>query len=245
MEKVVKSKVVGGILSSLYPQDFTCNYCGKELTKPTRSGLCEECDSKLPYNNGNICECCGSPFDSETDYCLTCQNNKRYFEFARSPLIYKDSARRLIYDYKFKNKRYLAKYFVNLMVDTYLKYPYTSDMVCFVPISKKRMVERGYNQSELLAKEFANRLKLELSSALEKIKETDDQVGLSGKERAKNLEGAFVCNGNVKGKNILLIDDVLTTGSTVSECSKVLLKSGAKSVRVLVVASVDQKLYLA
>lgn len=245
-QKIVKNKLVGGILNSLYPLDFTCNYCGKELKNPTRSGLCAECDSKLEYNNAGVCVCCGRPLDSETDYCLTCQNNKRYFEFARSPLVYDGISRKLIYQFKFNNKKYLAKYFSKLMVDTFLSNPFTVDCITFVPVSKSRFASRGYNQSELLATEIGSILKLEVVDSITKIKETKDQVGLSGKERSENLKGAFKVDKKlVKGKNILLVDDVLTTGNTASECSRVLLNAGAKSVEVLTIASVEEKLYLA
>ena len=244
-EKLQQNKVCKSLINSLYPMDFTCNNCGRELPVATRSGLCKECDSKLEYNNGQICVTCGVKTNSETNYCLSCQNNKRYFQFARSPLIYTGTTRKLIKNFKFAGKRYLSTYFVNLMVDTYLDNPFTCDTVCEVPISKSRMVERGFNQSELLAKDIAKRLKLNHCSALEKVKDTVDQVGLSSLERKKNLEGAFACIKDVKGKNILLVDDVLTTGSTASECSKILLKAGAKSVEVLTIASVEEKIYLA
>lgn len=244
-EKLEENKYFCKVIHALYPLDFSCNNCGMELAKPTRSGLCDSCNDKLEYNNGGICITCGRKTESETNYCLSCQNNKRYFEFCRSPLVYTGTARKLIKNYKFAGKRYLAPYFVNLMVDTYLDNPYTCDAVCSVPISKLRMVERGFNQSEIIAKQLAKRLKLEYVDALVKVRETSDQVGLSATERTKNLAGAFKVDKDVKGKNILLIDDVLTTGSTASECSRVLLKAGAKSVKVLVIASVEEKIYLA
>lgn len=240
-DKIVKNRAINGILNGLYPQDFTCNYCNKELESPTRSGLCNECERKLKYNDKGICLTCGRPLDSETNYCLSCQNTKRYFEFSRSPLVYDGVARKLIYQFKYNNKRYLAKYFASLMVDTFLDNPYTVDCITYVPASKSRLVSRGFNQSELLANELGEKLKLDVVCALTKIKETSDQVGLSGKERADNLEGAFKVDKDiVKGKNILLVDDVLTTG----ECSRVLLNAGARSVKVLVVATVEEKLYL-
>lgn len=244
-EKIVKNRVVNGILNGLYPLDFTCNYCNKEMENPSRSGLCSDCEKELKYNDNGICITCGRPLDSETNYCLSCQNTKRYFEFARSPLVYDGICRKLIYQFKFNNKKYLAKYFASLMVDTFLSNPYTVDLITYVPVSKSKLVSRGYNQSELLAKELGEKLKIDVLSAITKNKETVDQVGLSGKERAENLRGAFAVSKElVKGKNILLVDDVLTTGSTCNEVSRMLVNAGAKSVKVLVIASVEERIYL-
>lgn len=244
-EKAEKNKAIKCTLNGIFPEDITCNYCGKELSKKSRSGLCDECLQKLRKNDGRICVTCGRPFDSETDYCLGCQNNERFFEFCRSPLVYEGIAKELMHAFKFGGKRYLAKYFVSFMIDTYLDNPFNCDVVIAVPISKRKYLERGYNQSELLAKELANRLNIEYDdSLLKKIKDTKNQVGLGKKERIENLRGAFLASKEVKGKTVLLIDDVLTTGSTVNECSKELMKKGANSVQVITATSVEEKYYM-
>ncbi len=245
-DKAESKKAVKSVVNSVFPEGITCNYCAKELNKPSRSGLCDECYEKLRKNDGRICISCGRPFDSETDYCLGCQNNERYFEFCRSPLVYEGIAKELIHAFKFKNKRYLGKYFVGFMIDTYLDNPFNIDVVVPVPISKKRYIERGYNQSEILAKDFASRLNLDYDdSLLVKVKETKNQVGLGRRERIENLKDSFSASNEVKGKVVLLIDDVLTTASTVNECSRELLKKGAKSVEVITATSVEEKYYMA
>lgn len=243
--KLEDNAVYRGAINSLFPLDFTCNVCGKEMINPSKSGLCPDCEKNLRYNDGDICLVCGRPHSSETDYCLECQNNERVFEFSRSPLIYDGIAKDLIWKFKFFNARYLAKYFCQLMADTYNKFPYKTDVVVSVPISKSRLITRGYNQSELLAKGLSNMLGLDFQpDGLVKIKDTPDQVGLTKAERMENLDKAFVANKEiVKGKNVLLIDDVLTTGSTANECAKSLLKVGATNVQVLVIATVEQKVY--
>ena len=118
------------------------------------------------------------------------------------------------------------------------------DIVVPIPLAKKRYQKRGYNQSELLAKVVAHELNIDFCPhSLVKIKETEIQSMLSGKsEREKNIKGAFAIQGdNLKSKRILLIDDVQTTGSTIEECSKVLLKQGkAKSVFPWVFAKVEE-----
>lgn len=113
------------------------------------------------------------------------------------------------------------------------------DLVVSVPLSRGRLKERGFDQSLLLAKGFARRSALKLGEGvLEKVKETPPQVGLSGKERRQNLRGAFAVKEPeaVKGKKVLVVDDVFTTGATLSEVSKVLLKAGAKEVFAITVA---------
>ena len=111
-----------------------------------------------------------------------------------------------------------------------------ADMVTFVPLSEKSYSERGYNQSELLAKEVAKNLSVSFQPLLKKIRETEKQHLLSASKRRTNLENAFCLNGNadiINGKTIILCDDIKTTGYTFYICSEMLLKSGAKDVYCL------------
>ena len=112
------------------------------------------------------------------------------------------------------------------------------DLITAVPISKKRMKERGYNQSELIARKIAKIMEVPYMNLLLKNQETKRQSELSRIERMINIQNSFDFNNkyDIKGKKILLIDDVFTTGSTVNECSKVLKKSGSTSIEVAVIA---------
>ena len=110
------------------------------------------------------------------------------------------------------------------------------DCVCFVPSTRRRIKERGYNQAELLALLASRDLGVPLSHSLTKTIKTPDQDTLDGQGRRKNLVGAFECTREVAGSKVLLVDDVLTTGSTVRECASVLLDAGARSVFALVAA---------
>lgn len=113
------------------------------------------------------------------------------------------------------------------------------DILAFVPISRRRKAWRGFNQSEVLARELGRKLNKPIFLELKKTKETKTQVGLGKRDREKNLLSAFSCDDwekRLKGKRILLIDDVATTGATIIECAKTLKKSGAKSVAALVLA---------
>lgn len=230
---------------NLFVDRHNCLLCDKELGHHFASGLCEKCNNNLIDASGNICNKCGRIQNNEADFCITCQNSKRYFDFARSSYVYVESAQKLVYGLKFGNKRYYAKYMARLMADTYLNCNFDCDLVVAVPLSKKRQAVRGYNQSALLAKHIAKILKLELDKgSLVKIKDTAEQARKSGKERELNVLNAYNIEkkSNVRGRKILLIDDVLTTGATASEVSRILYKAKAKSVQALTFASTKYKL---
>ena len=117
-----------------------------------------------------------------------------------------------------------------------------ADLIVPVPLSEKRRAQRGFNQSEMIGRSFAKKTGIPIGpGALMKIRHTAQQVGLNAEERRENLSGAFAAEEvMVKGKRILLLDDVMTTGSTFAECSAVLLKAGAGSVKCLSVATASE-----
>ncbi|MDE6302861.1 MAG: ComF family protein [Clostridia bacterium] len=227
---------------ALFPDDITCDICGEELTAYTRYKLCAECAFKIPFTGEHICLSCGVSMSDEADYCLRCENSDFKFMLNRAPMIYDGEAKSLIYAMKFGGKRYLAKTIGAMMADEFIKRKMSADIVMYVPMTEAEEKSRGFNQSELLAREVADRLNMPLLPALVKVKETSAQKHLTGKEREDNLDGAFVCTFNqVKGRRMLLIDDVFTTGATANACTKALLKAGAKDVRVLTAAVTKKK----
>ena len=146
---------------------------------------------------------------------------------------------------KFKNGHpYLKDYFAELLVERLFEMP-GLDCIVYVPMTKKAVRKREYNQAELLAKSISKRIDLPvIKNCVIKIKETNEQKSLSRKERAKNLKGCFKVEkaSEIKGKRVLLIDDVLTTGATAEAITEKLLKAGADSVYLATVASVEYKL---
>ncbi len=230
-------------LSALFPENVTCDKCGAELIAPTRYPLCADCLSKLPLIDGHICSVCGVPVSDEADYCLRCQNTKSYFEINRSPLCYEGTAKGLIYAMKFGGKRYISKTLGAMMSDCFVKYNMKADVAVFVPMTKREKRGRGFNQAQLLANEVSERLRIEVVPALDKVRETRSQKALGAKARAENMKGVFALSAEdnikqaVKGKNVLIIDDVFTTGATANECARILLNSGrASRVSVLTAA---------
>lgn len=225
------------IKDALFPMYCTCDVCGEELVADTRYRLCSRCVDELPFADGHRCLSCGVPLKDESDYCNRCQYQKYAFVKNRSPLVYDGLAKKAIYTLKFGKKKYIAQTLGALMADEFLKSGMQAEIIVFVPMTDKEEKKRGFNQSELLAQEVGGRLDIPVLPALVKIKDTSAQKELRRKDRATNLEGAFSCAfGQVKGRKLLLVDDIFTTGATADECAKVLLKAGAREVNVLTCA---------
>ena len=223
---------------ALFPPDFTCDICGIETFG---SNLCQNCLKTVKFNDGQTCPVCGRK-TLLPEICLECKARKPLFKRAVSPLIYDGGAQVLIA--KFKNgDGYLKDYFVNLLAEKIKDLP-KSDCIVFVPMTKRAIRKRSYNQTELLAKGLADKLNLPvIKDAVIKQKETEAQKSLSRKEREKNLEGCFKVENKaeIKGKKLLLVDDVLTTGATADALCKTLLSAGAECVFFATVASVEYK----
>jgi len=222
---------------ALFPDDITCDICGAELKSDRKYRICSECAAKLPRVKERRCYCCGMPLAGEGQYCMRCTDYEMIFRVNRSPLVYSDAAKDLIYRLKFKGQKYLARTLAEMMIDEYKAEELSAEIIVFVPMTAAEEKKRGFNQSELLARIIGEELGLPVLPALVKNRETPPQKTLSGRERRKNLEGVFACIfKEIKGRAILLIDDVFTTGATTNECAKVLFEAGADSVEVLTAA---------
>lgn len=204
------------ILELIYPK--TCGMC----EKISNSYLCSKCKLKIK----NLLKL------NTVQYKDKCFNSHIYL------FKYEEGIREKLLKYKFRDYSYLYKFFSEIIINNCnLKNNY--DIILPVPIHKKRKAKRGYNQSELIAKEIAKNINVEYSNnVLIKISDTVPQSTLSQHQRMKNVLGIYkVINSQIiENKNILLIDDIYTTGSTVNECSKVLKQNGAKLVDVLTIA---------
>ena len=167
---------------------------------------------------------------------MKCKNHvDRGFDRARACLLYRDNVRKAVKDLKYNGKKYFAEYLSKFLLDKYYAENLNCDLIIPVPITEKRIKERGFNQSELLCKSFIDAgLKVDTTSVI-KHKNTENQVNLNYKERQENIVDAFkvVDKMAVKDKTILLIDDVYTTGATTGEIARVLKNAGAFKVFVL------------
>ncbi len=223
--------------------DRTCNNCGREIfggESFAEDFFCPDCTEHLPLNNGYICDHCGRSVVSPTSICDDCAGFEWSFNQARSPFYYAPPIDNLIRRHKYDNRRYLSKVFVEFMSSVYAKYFVDADVMTFVPMTEKARRKRGFNQSELIARRLSEKTGLKTECLLEKTMETERQAKLGRAERLSNLKGSFIARnkGLIKGKTILLIDDVMTTSATAESVSSVLKKAGAKKVYVLTVASV-------
>jgi ComF family protein len=167
--------------------------------------------------------------------------HRKYFTMARALGAYEGSLQEAIHRWKYEGKTYLTPFFAEWMEEGLNRHwgPHSLDLLIPVPLHTQRLRERGFNQALLLVKELSRRTGIPYrKTILQKKKPTIPQVNLSGTEREKGLRGAFQVIGKEEllGKSVLLVDDVYTTGATVNECSKVLLRGGAERVNVLTLA---------
>jgi ComF family protein len=221
-----------------------CHLCKEFLFEADGVRLCPECLGKAPPLTSPLCSCCGHPFsgaDSADHLCGHCLTDPPPFSAARSALLYESSTKELIHRFKYGNKVMLRRP-LGLLAASHLD-PFAgtfkADLIIPVPLHKKRLRERGFNQAILLGEIFSKRWGVALSrNNLRRIKWTEPQVNLGAAERAANVRGAFAIfsDKEVLGKRIFLVDDVYTTGSTAKECSRILMKAGAAEVAVLTVA---------
>ena len=198
------------------------------------------------------CILCGKVLArDELDLCRTCRatapehpQGKLKIQFVDSTVAvwyYRESVRRSLHRYKFRKARFLAEPFGRMMAMQVLSAGMEGiDLVTWVPVSSLRRFIRGYDQDELLAKVIARELELPCVPLLRKIRHNRTQSGISGyAQRRANVLGVYrpVNEDQLSGAGILLVDDILTTGATVSECARVLLTAGAKEIHCAVVAS--------
>ncbi|MEW6586791.1 MAG: ComF family protein [Nitrospirota bacterium] len=212
-----------------------CPVCGKDPDVLNLSPFCSACWSLIAPYTGPSCRVCALPLVSEHGrVCGACLKEPPPFSRTLSFGLYDGVLADAINRLKFFGHRRLSGPLGELLIN--LDVPQT-DGVVPIPLHKKSLRKRGFNQSLLIARVIARDMKAPvLMDTLFKIKETAPQVGLSAQERSKNLRNAFAVKGDVKDKRLLLVDDVMTTGATVRECSKQLINAGAKDVVVLTLA---------
>ena len=189
----------------------------------------------------------------ETDFCNSCRKDAPEFSSSkiRFPFVarwtalwyYKDNVRKSLLRYKFSNRRSYGAGYGRLLAMKLSRETWEYDILTWVPIGKRRLRRRGYDQVELLAKAVASELVIQPVRVLNKIRNTPPQSGIRGaSQRRANILGAYrvIDPAAITGKRILLLDDIITTGATASECARTLLLGGAKEVYVAAVATASQ-----
>lgn len=234
------------LLDLLFPK--FCLGCKKE-----GSYLCDDCRSLLDISEFNYCLCSVKPMrlpignsDWQNGKCQRCENKKLsglYFALAFKE---KSLTRKLIYHFKYKPYlKDLSETLAGILIEHFvlsgknINEVWENSVLMPVPLDKKKLKNRGYNQSEELAKKLSETLKIPvISNVLIKTRRTDSQAELKKEAREKNLQGVFAIKNpdKIQSKKIFLVDDVYTTGSTMEECAKTLQESGVKSVWGIAIA---------
>jgi ComF family protein len=231
------------LLNIVFPVPKLCLACGHDSDN---YDLCPNCRRLVVLKDGFLsCQKCGrylySNYVNQNVFCLCreCDVRMPIYSIARSLGPYGGVLKEMIYSFKYQGHRSLADVFGMMLADLFLKEPMLTsiDVLIPVPLSKEKNLSRGYNQSEILAHKMGKLLNLPVNCSLLRTRCTSSQSKLSKKEREKNIMGAFALNGVISNKKVVLVDDILTTGATVCECTVVLLKGGASSVSVLSLAS--------
>lgn len=227
---------------------YECDLCGAELFHYPLKRICDSCEKELSFTGGRFCEKCGRQTKAE-GICLACKSRLPAFTRGFSPFVYEGSVALALN--RFKNgKRYTAWYFGEQMAETLVKRVPDLQEVLVIPVpltAAKRSI-RGYNQAEEFSVAIVKHLAdVGVTATLDttvliKNRETAQQKSLAGKQRADNLSGAYhvhkrsVCKDRV----VLLVDDIMTTGVTGSECAAKLKGAGAKEVIFLTVAATPE-----
>ena len=192
--------------------------------------VCSSCEPSLPRLRGDRCRSCATP--GPVGLCETCAVYRPAYDRIIARYLMEGAVRVAVHDLKYRNLRAAAPELGRLMAATVRESRIDADVVIPVPIHRKRERQRGYNQSQHLAAGVAKKLGLPVDSkVLRKLRDTEPQVSMpNDEERRSNLDGAFSCDGRLTGSSVLLIDDVVTTGSTISSCAEALKSSGASTV---------------
>jgi competence protein ComFC len=221
-----------------------CKLCGKLLDTEGENVVCSSCIKEIKTRRSSYCLCCGRFFDTYGDphLCYKCLKKKPEFSLHRSCSLYRGKLKDIILLFKYHKFKILGEElaaYMNRSLTEEEALWWDLDAVVPVPLHKKRKRERGFNQSYELAKYIAPLRDIELlDKVLIKKINVPPQTSLPAEQRKINNKGAYevVDPHRIRGKVLLLVDDVYTTGSTINECSSVLMKSGAKEVRAVTLA---------
>ena len=230
----------------IFPE--SCLGCGKGLNRCNGISFCQICLQNVIFIQEPFCTTCGSPFaksSGESHLCSFCLKKRWYFTQARAAVYYQGPVAAALKTFKFNGRMYGLETFAAMTRQYYLHHPRPeADLILPVPLHPRRLRKRGFNQSLVLCRKLFSKSKAKIEPLiLERPHWTRPQTGLNRAERKKNVRNAFRVKNQekIKNKRILLVDDVFTTGSTVNECARILLKNKAAEVEVFTFARVTEQ----
>ncbi len=243
-------KLIAGLLDLLFPPRRICPLCG---SPEDQAEVCHRCLARFEeYRREPFCRRCGRYFQQppgggglpgggEEVLCRDCSLGGRAFRLARAAGPYEGGLKHAVQRLKYSGRKSLAAHLSGLMFYAVKNDPYyvMTQVVAAVPLSPERLRQRGFNQAELLAFGLADKMKVPLLPVLRKTRETSPQTGLGRAGREENLVGAFELTdpGAVRGKTVLVVDDVITTGSTLNNVGRALAGGGAATVLCIAAAA--------
>jgi len=239
--KALKSLAAAALDVVLPPLCICCNspVAGKQA-------LCAECWKKIRFISPPFCDCCGAPFDFEVGekaLCGECLANAPEYCKARSVMVYDENSRGIILGFKHGDRLHSVPAMAEWMARAGGEFLYKADVIAPVPLHWWRLFSRRYNQAALLAVELGRQTGVEVNvDLLRRKKHTQSQGHLNREQRKKNLAGAIglhpMKKEKIKGKRVVIVDDVMTTGATANECCKILARAGAGEICVLTLSRV-------
>ncbi len=232
------------ITYALFPP--ACLLCNSMIQSRTKEVFCPGCRERLVFIGGHICPSCGRNFPdspSTGHVCGHCIEKPPCFSMARAALSYESLILEAIHRFKYGRNPVFGAALASFL--STVEFPdvdwKTYDLIIPVPLHIRKLRQRGFNQSLILARGLSKTHRIPVNfSLLKRRKLTLTQTGLDKKQREKNVKNAFIVRqqDRIEGKNIILVDDVYTTGATTNECARMLIRAGAGRVAVIVLASV-------
>ena len=226
-------KILSGLLEFMFPP--ACPLCDTPVS--THGELCATCWGAINWIDNPKCVKCGYPFPADLDLggaplCPVCAAGKSELDWIRSACVYDDASKAAMLPFKHGGKIHYARFMARAMIWALRDIDMDADLIMPIPLATRRLFKRGYNQATLLARPIAQvfGVKMDLDSVRRKYR--DDMGHKNARERAENIRGVFsIANPEkIRGRKILLVDDVMTSGATFSEMRRILIKAGAKAV---------------
>ena len=243
----IMKKVTEVLVGIFFPANLNCIMCDMPISRKNRYSLCSRCADEMNFIQ-DACVICGKPIlnlsldeENYTQCCPYCKGKKFLFDRNISFIEYDEVSKNLIFNLKYRGKTYLSKIIAEIMYDRIQALNpeefEKADFIMYVPLARQRQKERGFNQSEKIAEHLSRISEISLNRGIIRKRNTKKLHHIKSDGRKKELSGAFsIVEGekeNICGKNVILVDDIFTTGSTVNEISKELRLCGVERITVL------------